>query len=83
MTAPGWEDRDLRDAFIDPGQDPRSFRNHPVTPGDFNELPYERHTGPRHQVGGYAQPVQGPVEYESPKPPSIGPRPWALPGLPS
>lgn len=64
MTAPGWDHPDLRDAFMEPGQDHRSFMEHPVAGDDFTEALDERHTGPRHQVGGYATPVQGPVEDE-------------------
>jgi uncharacterized protein YwqG len=38
--------------------------DHPVNADDFLEALHERHTGPVHQVGGYAEPVQGPVEHE-------------------
>ncbi|MBC7631104.1 YwqG family protein [Aeromicrobium sp.] len=64
MTAPGWEHDDLRAAFKAPGQDHRSFMDHPVNADDFVEALHERHTGTLHQIGGYAEPVQGPVEHE-------------------
>jgi len=37
---------------------------HPVNDDSFQETLHERFTGPLHQIGGYATPVQGPVEYE-------------------
>lgn len=64
VTAPGWEHPDLRAAFKTPGQDDRSFLDHPVTAEAFTVALAERDTGPLHQVGGYAAPVQGPVEHE-------------------
>lgn len=64
VTSPGWEHPDLREAFMEPGQDERSFLDHPVNADAFMEVVYERRVGPVHQVGGYAQPVQGPVEHE-------------------
>jgi len=64
MTAPGWEHPDLGDAFKSPGQDHRSFMEHPVNADAFLEALHERHSGQAHQVGGYADPVQGPVEHE-------------------
>ena len=64
MTAPGWEHPDLSAAFKTPNQDDRSFMDHPVNADAFTEALHERHTGTVHQVGGYAEPVQGPVETE-------------------
>lgn len=64
VTAPDYEHPDLQAAFRDPGQERRSFMKHPVNADDLNNALLERHTGPAHQVGGYALPVQGPVEYE-------------------
>jgi hypothetical protein len=64
VTAPGWEHPDLRAAFPELGQDHSTFLDHPVTADDFNEALHERRTGSLHQVGGYADPVQGPVEFE-------------------
>lgn len=64
QTAPGWEHPDLRDVFLSADDDARSFLDHPVTDDAFNEALHERHTYPMHQIGGYADPVQGPVEHE-------------------
>jgi len=64
VTAPGWGHPDLREAFMKPGQDDRSFMSHPAASDAFNEALHERHSGPVHQIGGYAEPVQGPIEYE-------------------
>lgn len=64
VTAPGWEHPDLEAAFRLPGHDVRSFMDHPVNADAFTEALHERHEGPLHQVGGYADPVQGPVEAE-------------------
>ena len=64
VTAPGWEHPDLRDAFLSSHDDDRSFLDHPVNGDAFNDALHERHAGPVHQVGGYADPVQGPVENE-------------------
>ncbi len=64
LTAPGWEHPDLSTAFRTPGQDHRGFMDHPVNDDAFVEALHERHTGPLHQIGGYADAVQGPVEHE-------------------
>lgn len=64
VTAPGWEHPDLEAAFRRPGQDRRSFMDHPVNADAFADALHERHVGPLHQIGGYADPVQGPVEFE-------------------
>lgn len=64
VTAPGWEHPDLRDTFMSPGQDHRSFMDHPVNADAFNEELDERHGAPLHHIGGYADPIQGPVELE-------------------
>lgn len=63
-TFPGLEHPDLQAAFMGPGEDLRSFLDHPVNGDEFRQALYQRHVGPCHQVGGYAMPVQGPVEYE-------------------
>ncbi len=52
VTAPGWEHPDLREAFMSPGQDHRSFMDHPVNGDAFNEELHERHSAPLHQIGG-------------------------------
>jgi hypothetical protein len=64
VTFPGLEHPDLQAAFKAPGEDLRAFLGHPVNDAAFVEALAERMAGPRHQVGGYADPVQGPVEWE-------------------
>ena len=64
VTFPGFEHPDLQDAFMAPGEDLRSFLRHPVNADAFTRALAERRPGPRHHVGGYADPIQGPVEYE-------------------
>ncbi|HEV2371651.1 MAG TPA: YwqG family protein [Streptosporangiaceae bacterium] len=64
VTFPGWEHPDLRAAFSSPGEDLRAFLGHPVNDAKFTESLAGRIIGPHHQVGGYADPVQGPVEWE-------------------
>jgi hypothetical protein len=64
MSFPQFEHPDLHAAFKDPGADLRAFLNHPVNNDAFLKALRARHAGPCHQVGGYATPVQGPVEYE-------------------
>ncbi|HYZ54050.1 MAG TPA: DUF1963 domain-containing protein [Streptosporangiaceae bacterium] len=65
VTFPNFEHPDLHAVFKTPGEDLRSFLEHPVNDDAFIEALSERHDGPCHQVGGYATPVQGPVEYEA------------------
>jgi hypothetical protein len=62
VTFPGFEHPDLQAAFRLPGQDLRSFLDHPVNGEAFTQALSRRRAGPCHQVGGYATPVQGPVE---------------------
>jgi Domain of unknown function (DUF1963) len=64
VSFPQFEHPDLHAVFKDPGADLHAFLNHPVNNDVFLEALRARHTGPCHQVGGYAAPVQGPVEYE-------------------
>lgn len=64
VTAPGWEHPSLARVFRSPDEDLRSFMDHPVNADAFVEALHERHTVPLHQIGGYADPVQGPVEAE-------------------
>ena len=64
VTAPGWEHPALRAAFGRPGEDRHDFMDHPVNGDAFTDALFDRHTGPLHQVGGYADPEQGPVELE-------------------
>jgi len=63
-TYPNFEHASLIEAFQAPGEDLRSFLDHPVNDDGFMEALGELEIGPVHQVGGYARPVQGPVEYE-------------------
>lgn len=65
VTFAGFEHPDLHAAFLACGEDLRSFLDHPVNGEAFVQALSERHAGPGHQVGGYAAPVQGPVEYEA------------------
>jgi hypothetical protein len=65
VTFPGFEHPDLQATFLTPGEDLRSFLNHPVNDEAFLQALTDRRPGPCHQVGGYAAPVQGPVEYEA------------------
>lgn len=64
VTFPTFEHPDLHAAFKEPGADLRSFLNHPVNDAGFVEALSGRRPGPYHQVAGYADPVQGPVEYD-------------------
>lgn len=64
VTAPNWEHPVLRAAFLRPGEDDRSFLDHPVNAEAFQEALGSRHAAPAHQVGGYADAEQGPVELE-------------------
>jgi hypothetical protein len=65
VTYPQFEHPDLHAAFKDPRADLRSFLHHPVNGDAFLDALSERHPSPCHQVGGYATPVQGPVEYDA------------------
>jgi hypothetical protein len=65
VTFPGFEHPDLQAAFRAPGQGLRSFLDHPVNGEAFTRALSRRRAGPCHQVGGYATPVQGPVECEA------------------
>jgi hypothetical protein len=64
VTAPDWQHPDLEAAFGSPGRDATSLMTHPVAADVFTEELRARHHGPGHQVGGYADPIQGPVEQE-------------------
>jgi uncharacterized protein YwqG len=65
VTFPALEHLDLQAAFKAPGEDLRAFLDHPVNDAAFVEALDGRAAGPRHQIGGYAYPVQGPVEREA------------------
>ena len=64
MTFPNWEHPVLKGEFGEPGQDHREWMTHPVNAEPFVEALWTFHVGPRHQIGGWADPVQGPVEFE-------------------
>jgi hypothetical protein len=64
-TAPTWEHPALRRAFGRPGEDHASWMRHPVNAEPFTDaVDAVRGDPPRHQVGGWADAVQGPVELE-------------------
>ncbi len=63
-TYPNFEHPALIRAFREPAEDRRKFLEHPVNDESFVEALWDLEIEPRHQVGGYATPVQGPVEYE-------------------
>ena len=63
-TYPNFEHPALIEAFRLPGENLHSFLDNPVNDDAFMEALGELEIGPVHQVGGYAHPIQGPVEYE-------------------
>lgn len=65
LTFPGWEHPALRREFQTPGMDDREWLDHPVNADAFTEAVWELFNDPgRHQVGGWGDPVQGPIEFE-------------------
>jgi uncharacterized protein YwqG len=64
VTYPTFEHPDLLAAFEVQAEDLDSFVDHPVNGEAFEQALWDRRAGPRHQVGGYAYPVQGPPEYD-------------------
>lgn len=65
VTAPNWEHPALIRAFGTADEDPRTWLDHPVNSEPFADALWERHDDePWHQLGGWADPVQGPVELE-------------------
>ncbi len=66
LTFPGWEHPVLRREFQPPAADHRRWMSHPVNSEAFADaLAGLYPDGPRHQLGGWADPVQGPVEFEA------------------
>jgi uncharacterized protein YwqG len=63
VTVPGWEHPALK-ARLAPQASHEEWMAHPVHDDDLAEALDERFGHARHQVGGYAFPVQGPVEDE-------------------
>jgi uncharacterized protein YwqG len=80
-TYPTFEDLFLMDTFRTAGQTRREFVDHPVNNTSFVEALFELELGPRHQIGGYASPVQGAVEYEVAQAALGGKVPWESPAL--
>lgn len=65
MTFPNWEHPVLRREFGLPDQDHREWMDHPINAEPFTGALWALHAdGPRHQIGGWADPEQGPVEFE-------------------
>jgi hypothetical protein len=64
VTYPMFEHPDLDAAFVGPEEDLGAFFGHPVNNDEFHRALDQRRAGPRHWIGGYASPVQGPVESE-------------------
>lgn len=55
----------LEREFRSPGEGTREWLDHEVNAEPFTESIWALHDdGPRHQIGGWADPVQGPVEFE-------------------
>lgn len=77
VTEPSWDHPDTAAAFLGPGRDPVDLivGEHPTLGTAFSDALSERRHQPFHQVGGFAQQIQGPVEYEVAT--------ARLPGLPS
>lgn len=65
VTFPNWEHPALEREFGTPGEDDPDWMDHPVNAEPFTEALWALHEGePQHQIGGWADPVQGPVELE-------------------
>jgi hypothetical protein len=64
MTYPGSEHPDLAAESLAPDGDRRALLDHPVNADAFTDELFERFDGPAHQLGGYADALQGPVEWE-------------------
>jgi len=67
VTHPGWEHHLLRAEFGAEDWDFQTWRAHPIQGKAFNEALFALDEGdsPRHQIGGWADPAQGPVELEA------------------
>jgi Domain of unknown function (DUF1963) len=65
VTAPDNEHAAVHAAFGDP-DDPTAIYNHPINSDEFYQAMGDIRRGysPHHQIGGYALPIQGPVEHE-------------------
>ncbi len=64
-SVPSEEEPVLAAAFLAEGQDPEELYDHPVFDEDFLEAVFDAWPGPRHRIGGFADPVQGPVQQEA------------------
>lgn len=65
-TEPGWGHHRSRAAFAEDAPDDEATDDHPVLGDAFTKAVERATLGSEtlHQIGGWAQPVQGPVEYE-------------------
>jgi len=81
VTYPNWEHPVLTKAFRRQGETDREFLDHPINSDAFYQELWELESGPRHQVGGYAAPVQGPVENEAAQLALGGKIKWDSPAL--
>ncbi|HVM27909.1 MAG TPA: YwqG family protein [Mycobacteriales bacterium] len=64
-TFPTWEHPALQRVFKRPGEDHSSWMQHPVNAEPFTDALHTLRAGaPAHQIGGWADLVQGPVELE-------------------
>jgi hypothetical protein len=64
LTQPGWEHPRLEAEFRTPGAEPRQWYEHPVMSPLFFDAVHGFHGEPVHQVGGWADSIQYPVEHE-------------------
>lgn len=65
VTFPNFEHPDLRAAFEATDVDYKEWIEHPVCADAFTEEISGRHHGVQHQIGGYANNIQAPVEMEA------------------
>lgn len=61
-TEPGWQHPMMPYVFLAPGEDAESLSEHPILDDDFNEELDDLVGFTVHQLGGYANTFQGPVE---------------------
>lgn len=75
VTAPSYDHPVLHDTF---GSDFTHTAQHPLRRREFCSVIWSSDQIPLHQLGGYAWPVQGDVEYEVALPDDGHPRDWIL-----
>lgn len=61
-TQPGWQHPMMPQVFLAPGEDAESLADHPILEDEFAMELDDLSLGVWHQLGGYANPLQGPVE---------------------